>query len=919
MPFKKNYIRWLRTLLLFLLLQKSSLVAAQLTADFTANITEGCTPLVVLFRDASAGIPTEWKWDLGNGAIASQRNPSAVYITPGKYTIKLTVKNSNGEDSVTKVDYITVHASPEVNFSGNPLSGCVPVTVQFSDSSHTNEGILQTWSWDFGDGTASSLPNPLHTYSLPDTFNVTLIVTNSFGCISSQLKQAYIQVADSVKAAFDYTYTNICQAPSTINFRDISQSPPLTYKWDFGDGGTSSQSSPSHTFLTSGSYQVKLVAANSAGCIDSTTQTINIGSQTADFIVASGTCVNEPVVMQDSSLPHPVSGTWNFGDGNTGSGLTVSHIYTTPGTYTITYTANFGTCHLTVTKTITVTTKPTAAFNTADVLISCKTPLTVQFNNTSANASAYFWDFGDGSSSNDISPVHTYNTTGSFTVTLIAINPGGCNDTLALPDFVKISAPVINGFASLPFTGCVPSTVGFRANISSVDSVVSYLWQFGDGTTSTLSETSHFYNLQGNYNVKLTITTAGGCIDTFTMVSAVTLGNKPNADFIANPLNTCASTFIQFTDKSTGNGDAWFWEFGDGGISSDPNPLYKYGDTGYFTVKLTVTNTFCSDTLTRLQYIYINPPVSKFLNTPNCDTPFTKVFTDYSIAPLTWHWDFGNGDTSVEQSPVYTYDTTGTYYVTLIVTNGNCADTSVQPIYVINENPSFTVTPLYTNFCKSDSIQLTATNYNAQYIGLFEWNFGDSTSLPANGANNTVYHIYQQAGTYLPVLITTDINGCRDTAVNSVPIDIYGPTAAFSNPSGFCRDSLIIFTDSSYTDGTHAITKWIWNYGDGITDTLTGPPFTHAYNVARNYGVKLIVYDNNGCADTLLKPIAVSVTSPTANFTPLDSIRCTSSSVTFINNSSGASLRYFWDFGDDTTSTLQSPVHLYTNEGIYSV
>jgi PKD repeat protein len=107
--------------------------------------------------------------------------------------------------------------------------------------------------------------------------------------------------------------------------------------------------------------------------------------------------------------------------------------------------------------------KPKAAFSSASVLTSCTAPLTVQFDNSSTSATSYIWDFGDGITSTLPTPQHTYTIAGTYSVTLIAISPGGCSDTLIIPKFVRINQPRIYGFINLPFTGCAPATITLRA------------------------------------------------------------------------------------------------------------------------------------------------------------------------------------------------------------------------------------------------------------------------------------------------------------------------------------------------------------------------------------------------------------------------------------------------------------------------
>lgn len=911
-----------RSCIVFILLVLQTAAYAQLSANFSASDSSSCTPLVVSFRDLSTGNPVSWFWDLGNGTTSTLKNPSTIYLNPGFYTIKLTITDASGNtNSITKSSFITVYAKPSVEFTANPSSGCVPLYVSFVDQTTAGAGSITSWSWDFGDGVSDSVQNPTHIYSLADTFSVTLAVTNSFGCTQSLLKESYIRVEDTVSADFSYTYSNICNPPSNFQFKNLSTGAGggFTYQWSFGDGGQSASANPSHTYSNAGNYTISLITTNASGCSDTSTKTVAVGADIPNFIVPPSVCVGDAVTLQDSSSPIPVKASWKFGDGTTDTGLSVVHTYTTAGTYTITYKPDFGGCIDSISKPINVVSKPVASFTSSSVLSACSTPLTVQFTNTSTGANSYVWNFGDGTTSTVASPSHTYTVTGSFNVTLTASNGvGGCSAAATKNQFVKIAPPVITGFANLPFNGCISSPVLFKAYIDTTEPIKNYLWEFGDGTTSSSVSPTHTYSTVGTYSVKLTVTSTSGCVDTFTLVNAVTLNTAPAANFSASPLDACSSVPIQFTDLSTGTITEWHWDFGDGLQSTEQNPQHEYIDTGYFDVTLYVGNNGCMDTLTLPQYMHINAPVAAFRIFSDCDNRMFKTFSDKSIDPKTWNWDFGDGTTSTIKNPTHTYNSTGIYTVTLIVTNKGCADTLTDIAYVLKEAPQFTTDALHTNFCKNDSIQFTATNFNPAYIKNFLWQFDDGNST--SGASLSVTNNkYIRAGTYDPWLITTDLNGCNDTTTSAVSLNIYGPTASFLAEAGGCKDSSIAFTDTSRTDGTHPLTKWIWNYGDGIIDSVSGRTPLHNYNSTGTYDVRLTVYDNNGCSSGVLKQDIVTITSPAANFSVSDSLRCSLSTISFINSSTGSGLAYLWNFGDGKTSTLDTPSHAYTAEGIYTV
>lgn len=918
-PMRNYYFLLINTIVGFVF----SLTAAkaQLNASFSAVTVQGCSPLVVQFTDQSTGNPTQWKWDLGNGVISTLQNPGAIYINPGTYTIKLTIKNGSAADSLTRTDYITVHSKPQVDFTAFPTEGCAPLAVKFTDKSIAGSGTLNSWLWDFGDGINSNTQNPSHTYIISDSFNITLSVTNSFGCKQVVQKNSFIKVSKGVTAVFDYNYTNACGPPALVNFNNQSSgTPPITYQWFFGDGVGSNQINPSHTYLTSGNFEIELIARTEKGCNDTARKSLSIGNLSADFSFSGNACINDPIFFKDSSSPNPLQVSWDFGDGSIETGAKVNHRYITAGTYQVTMTADFGGCSSTTKKNVKITDKPKARFTALGNITTCQLPLTVQFNNTTTGATDYIWLFGDSTSSEAINPLHIYTMAGSFTVTLIAVNKNGCTDTLINTGFINTGPPQIIGFKNLPTSGCIPLLVNFEADIITSEPVTGFQWSFGDGVFSSSPTPSHTYNNTGAYTVSLIVSTAGGCSDTFSMPEAVLTGTPPKANFSAFPPDACASDSIAFTDLSGGIITDWLWDFGDGVTSTLPNPLHVYVDTGFFDITLRVGNNGCFDSITLDNYVYVRPPVAKFIFEKSCSDRFNIKFIDNSIGPETWSWSFGDGYFDTIQNPIHRYAAPGKYFPELIVTNGACSYSKSDTVNIVAEHPAFDFVPLRTNFCKYDSVQFFVTNYNPSNISSFNWDFGDSTSSGFSPLFDTIVHQYTATGSYTPILYTEDINGCIDTVIDkSLALNIYGPVAAFSNITGACLNSDIIFNDETYSDGNHPIITWIWNYGDGKNDTLSSGPFSHTYAAQGFYTVSLTVFDNNGCRDSVRRKNAITISSPKANFGVEEPLLCSNAPAQFIDSSFAKSPEYLWDFGDGITSTNPEPLHQYAFEGVFTV
>ncbi|PZR27130.1 MAG: hypothetical protein DI535_12005 [Citrobacter freundii] len=894
----------------------ATLFAQTPSANFTASPISGCSPLIVQFQDQSTGNPTSWSWDLGNGNTSTLRNPQATYFTPGNYTVRLTVTNASGTNTLTRTQYITVYQPPTVNFSGSPQTGCFPEHTQFTDLSSAAPGSsIISWQWDFGNGVTSTLQNPLATYSASGAFAVTLKVTDDRGCSRILGRSSYINVTPGVTASFAPNPAIACTAPAIIRFNNTSTGPgTMSYQWNFGDGGISSGASPTHTFTNEGVYNVRLTATSSSGCEDTIETTVSVGGFLSSFKVSDTTCPGSAISFTNTSSPRPDSVRWTFGDGGVSFDTLPVHVYANPGTYTVRLYNYFGGCIDSAIQQVTVNVPPVANFSAANTN-TCQQSLTVNFQDGSTGASGWLWDFGDNTTSTLQNPSHIYNDYGTYTVTLIVTNTSGCRDTLSKPAYIRLQRPQVT-LPQLPLNGCIPFTFSPVPVINSTDAIVSFNWDFGDGGTSTQQTPTHIYITQGIYTVKLVYTSSTGCTDSVIVASGITVGSKPVAGFSATPTEACAASPIFFTNLSV-NYTQLLWDFGDNSGSFDINPSHTYNDTGYFNVQLIATNFGCTDTAVQAGYIHIIPPISRFTADFNCSNRFQFSFTDESILPQSWLWDFGDGTTSTVQNPTHIYAALGTYTVFLTVTNGNCSHTSQRTITMSRQSPDFTVSS--NTVCKGTQVSFTPINFNPNITTAVYWNFGDGVEESSFG-QQVATHTYSASGNYTIMLITGDLNGCRDTTIKAAYIRVNGPVANFAaRTNGGCAGNTFYFDDQSATDGTNAITNWQWDFGDGTIRNFTAPPFTHSYSAAGTFTVKLVVTDASGCRDSLIRLTYITVTDPLLGFDANALTTCPGASITFNNTTTPAPVTSIWDFGDGSTSAQQSTSHIYTDTGYYDI
>jgi PKD repeat protein len=773
---------------------------------------------------------------------------------------------------------------PVADFTSNIQNGCAELTVDFIDNSTDATG----WSWTFEGGVpgTSTDQNPTVNYPNQGTFDVTLEVSNAFGN-NSITQTDYIFVDDIPSVSFTQTANELI-----VDFTNTSNNA-TSYSWDFGDGNTSTDENPTHIYGDDGEYVVTLEATNTCGT-NFSTEVITVVSIPFALFVSDLTSGCAPLSIQfaSQSSSNVTTWSWTFPGGTPASSSAEdpSVVYDTPGFYDVELTVSNAAGSDTYTELgyIEVLPVPTAGFTYV-----INNDVDVVFTNTSTNADSYTWDFGDGTSSTEENPSHTYATAGSYNVVLIVENPCGAPSITITIEIVP-SVPPVADFQGDVLFGCVPLIVEFE-DLST--NATSWAWTFPGGApaTSTNEDPKITYNEAGIYDVTLIATNASGS-DTVTFVNYITVEDVPDADFIA----TANGASVDFSNTTT-NGDSFVWDFGDGNSSTDENPNNIYAMDGTYTVQLIATNG-CGNDTTDQEVIVILPPVADFNAdvTSGC-ADLTVNFMDQSTGATAWAWIFSGATpaTSADQNPTVVYDTEGTYTVELTVTNTSGNNTITQTNYItVNDVPNVGFNTTQTG----NDVDFNNSTTNADS---YAWDFGDGNTSTDENPSNT----YPDDGTYTVTLTAT--NGCGSVTVEEDITISTAPTAAFtSDVTSGCAELTVIYTDQSSLNAT----SWAWTFEGGNPATSTAQNPTVNYDAAGTYDVTLTVANVAG-NNTNTETNYITVTDvPVADFT--SSIN--GSTVDFTNASTNADT-YSWDFGDGNNSTATNPSHTYGMDGTYEV
>lgn len=906
---------------------------AQVNADFSANITEGCGTLAVSFSDLSTssnGTITNWSWDLGGVTVNNQQ---AGRIFPeGLYEICLTVTDNNGaSDTACKIDYIKVYQIPIADFTADYTLGCAPLEVVFEDLSSSPDGAITEWIWGVGgsqgvivdDGTMTSIEN---IYNISDDYNISLTITNENGCIGTVTKEDFIMISPEadIQVVADNQFQ--CTPPFNVNFSNQNIEPNIEYSWSFGNGvNYNGANPPTVIYQDPGSYDVTITGVNTiTGCI--ATQVledyISVGYP-IDFIFdQTEICAGSPISFQDISGSSADNVMWDFGDGGISDDQNPTYIFETAGCYTVSLTRYENGCATTLPSDICIQVNelPSASYSTMNNM-GCTLPHTSNFVGSAQNTTTWYWEFGEdgvAGTSGEVNPSVTFTEYGSYPIYLTISDDDGCSNTMIVDtvEIMEFNAAVFAG----EIQGCAPLTFSIADASTTIVPITEWYWEIDTPSgilTSTDSNPSFTIPDTGCYDILLAVVNELGCVDTSILNNKVCVGMQPDVDFTANPTAACINESVVFNNLSSSFADEWFWSFGDDIYGFTENPKHEYVDTGTFDVSLTVFHYGCGNQLDKEDFIYTLAPKANFSIDKACSNPYDLQFINTSIGAETINWDFGDlttmNDTSMMDTAYYTYPDTGSYMITLTTYNSTtgCADTSDFVYYITEPKAEFSLDT--TQGCVPLTI---VVEDNSAFADTYYWT--SASAIFSNHLSPNPAITFETPGTYNDLqLIITDVNDCKDTLSYDGQILVNGVTADFQvNPPIGCNPLEVDFLENSSSLYGNVVT-WDWNIGNGfLSSDLQSPSFT--FDSVGNYPVTLTVTDDWNCQNTLEIPNAVSVSQPYAKFKG-DTLGCTVSTIKFLNQSHGTGLTYEWTFGDGGTSTNKNPTYDYLTEGVFTV
>lgn len=623
---------------------------------------------------------TFWKYSDTTQIDSNVLSITKKYSAAGTYKVSLYITSSNQcRDSIT--DSVTVFPSAFTSFSTNGERCLSTNKLQTINNTTVDApGGILAYNWSFGDNTTSTNPSPAKTYTDTGNYNIRLVALEKNGCNDTAFGK--FLVLPSPKAGF--TVANVCNKDSVIftNTSTLTKGN-IKYLWTFGNGKNDSVVAPKNLYADTGTYTIKLITTSDSLCSDSVIKTVTVRPKPLAAFSYSGFCMGSPTNFNDNSTRYNIplaTNKWVLGDGNTTNKAdSVQHAYQNQGVFTVKLvTQATNGCKDSSTRQLSINPTPAVSLSVNDS-VQCFKNNFVQYNYTGTIASGaiqsvlWYFDTNPGVTS-PATVTRNYAQPDQYAVKIVAQSDSGCFDSVQK---IVVIHPSITVAVAVNDTDQCFNGHGFAlTNTSTVNgtgSISKYNWVYSDNTSDNVpSPPIKTFATDGFYSAQCIMETDKGCLDTFT--TNLNVYFTPEPDFEADSVCFGDSVFFDnITPHPPGKTINWLWNFGNGSNSSQKSPYYRYTDTGSYTVSLSAsTGAGCNVVQTKLFTNLVNPvPTAFFEDTlvSSYERFTTFSFINGSTGATQYLWDFGDGNISADENPIYEYQYIGTLTVSLEVEN----------------------------------------------------------------------------------------------------------------------------------------------------------------------------------------------------------------------------------------------------------
>ncbi|MFP3859758.1 MAG: DUF2341 domain-containing protein [Bacteroidales bacterium] len=714
---------------------------------------------IVRWEESSTG---EVPWDKIN-----HTNDSLIYANLNSTNYyRAVIKNNSCKTKYSDKVKITVDTPSKAGSITGSSAHCAENnqgTLTLTDHNGTvlkweKAGNEKTW-----ETAAHRTPAELQYNNLSDTTFYRTIVQNGV-CPKDTSKSAKITINPLPEVDFSADTAELGNKTHFQNLSSVKAGSLLNFSWDLDNGYGSNTRNPVYQYPEPGTYRVALQVRTDKGCLDSIRKPVKVNDKpNVEFSYANiceGDTVhfNNKTTLQAGSIAYQ----WYFGDNESSDLENPSHRYEHYGSYKVKLIATTDEgVKDSVIHTVDVYPRANLDFSFTNV---CENQ-PAQFVNNSEIAEGsmnFYWSFGDGQTSSALSPEHSYNNYGSYSVNLISTSDHQCKDTITKEIKVNPNPTANFGVTNVPYQ--TPSEF-HDSSLVSEGYLKEWKWDFGDSNTSDERNPVHLYTSPGKYNANLTVMTDSGC--THSASKSIKIYPLPNAKFTAD--NVCDNDTVFFHNKSTiSSGEmSYQWFFGDEEASQKKDPSHMYEEPGTYTVVLIVSSEAQGKDTTSQNITVYPKPVPDFTAPEVCDGHPVEFMNSSTIAfgnINSFTWDFGDGTNSIQESPVKQYLNPGEYKVSLTAVSDHECVSDTQHTAIVRKSPiaDFEV----KNECYGDAVQLHNKSSCDEGSLTFYWELDDGN----HSLRKEPEHTYSRPGEYAIDLTATSTYNCVDSLTRYVRI-----------------------------------------------------------------------------------------------------------------------------------------------------
>ncbi|MCP4385427.1 MAG: PKD domain-containing protein [Hyphomicrobiales bacterium] len=820
-----------------------------------------------------------YAWDFGDGLSDDGPNPAHVYARPGTYDVELTVTDASGTIRSSASDRlrVVVNARPIAD-AGPDLVGSPDETLTFQGSRSIDpDGDIAEYYWDFRDGETATGQVVRHAFKEPGTYAVRLKVIDN--------------TAQTEAVDYAETIAFINRQPMAVAGPDIAAVPGeevvfsadesfdsdgtlISYRWDFSDRDDPIEGAEiARTFDKPGIYTAQLTVTDDSSALNAiATATLQIAinhqpaADTGPDIYTSHSTITFDGSRSVDGDSHPLTYSWDFGDGTTADGAIVTHTFQQGGIYPVILSVDDGTGLANGTARtameVQINRPPTAVAGENRQV--CTGDIVVLDGSDSSDPEGgglrYTWTFGDGTVANIVNPTKSYTSGGTYPVRLTVRDDSGLPNSINTSEIaIRVDqGPVAR--AGEDILACARTEVAFDGSGSTdIDGVVnSFTWDFGDGNLGGGETPAHIYDEPGTYRVFLTIEgeKAGLCDAISNDEVAVTIIEGPVPVIEARsavPVMESVTFDASQSYMTDGKITAWEWDFGDGNTAVGARVSHQFTRAGTYPVALVLrsdsTSPTCQEISARHLITINDPPVADAGRDRLAAVNEELVFdAEGSLDPdggiVSYHWDFGDGETAEGIEVRHRFGEAGTYQSKLTIRDeADLANSTATDVLTVTVGPE--PTPLIDGpsvACVAETVSWRADIPEASDLASYAWSFGDG----AQAESAETSHAYASPGRYSLVLLADDGQDRANSKQQSTRIiHVNQPPHAEAGPDRMvCPGDMVVFDATASRDADGSLTAYRWDLGNGTQ--ARGKKIEHVFDQPGTYTVTLTAVDDAG-------------------------------------------------------------------------